>query len=146
MAEHSLDPATFRLLFPAFTSVTVYPDVRLEAQWTMATAYLGGADGCLWGGNDLQQGLNLMTAHLLYLSQLLAEDTVMPGPLTQSRVDKVQVQFAPPPFKDGWEFWLGQSPYGQQLWALLNLKSAGGWFIGGAPERYGFRQAGGRFG
>jgi hypothetical protein len=32
-----------------------------------------------------------------------------------------------------------------QLWALLQKVSAGGVYIGGSPERRGFRKIGGRF-
>lgn len=33
MAQHTVDIATFRLLFPAFADVTKFPDAYIEAQW-----------------------------------------------------------------------------------------------------------------
>lgn len=146
MATHSLDIATFRIAFPQFASAAVYPDPRLDVTWGLATGYLGDADGVLLDGNPLQAALEFMTAHLLALSQMQAEGTMVPGPITGTTIDKVQVQFAPPPFKNGWGWWLSQTPYGAQLWALLQAKAGGGFYAGGNPERAAFRRVGGGFG
>jgi hypothetical protein len=51
----------------------------------------------------------------------------------------------PPPETNQWQWWLSLSPWGQQLLALLLVKSAGGFYIGGFPERQGFRKAYGLF-
>lgn len=153
MADHSLDIPAFRLAFPAFADDTVYPDARLDVVWGLAVGYLGDADGCLLKGAAKQSALMFLTAHLLYLSSLTqpggsggSTGGASGGVLTGATVDKVQVQFAPPPFKDGWEWWLAQSPYGAELWALLKMKSAGGFYVGGLPERNAFRRVGGGFG
>jgi hypothetical protein len=146
MATHSLDPAAFRLAFPAFADPAVFPDPRLQVNFGMATAYLGDADGCLLRGAGLQAALDYLTAHLLALSVMAADGGGPNAPVTGSTVDKVSVQLAPPPFTDGWEFWLSQTSYGQELWALLSIKSAGGLYVGGSPERSAFRRVGGGFG
>jgi len=146
MATHSLDIAAFRAQFQAFADVSVYPDATLEVFWTAGTTFLGSADGCLLAGDPLQQALNYMTAHVLALSDT-ANSGGAPGPVTSSTIDKVSVDFAPPPFRNsGWRYWLAQTPYGQALWALLTLKSAGGFYYGGNPERSSFRRVGGGFG
>jgi hypothetical protein len=145
MAVHTLDPAAFRAIFPAYANVVTFPDARLQAYWDLAVSYMGDVDGCLLSGAGLQSALNFLTAHLLWLA-VLSERGQSGGVVTGSTVDKVQVMLAAPPFKDGWEFWLSQTPYGLQLWALLKVKSAGGFYIGGSPERLGFRRVGGGFG
>lgn len=146
MAVHALDPEAFRILFPAFADETVFPDIRLNAVWGLATGYMGDVDGPIFSGAPLQYALNLLTAHLLQLQDMLAQGTAASGPVTSAQIDKVRVDMAPPPFKNGWQFWLSQTPYGQQLWALLAANSAGGFYIGGLPERDAFRRVGGGFG
>lgn len=147
MALHTLDLVTFRLLYPAFANVTTYPDAYIQAQWDAATAYIGEYDGCLLADKRLQLALNLMTAHLMHVNVLLAQSGVAAtiGVPISATVDKVTVSNMPPPATDGWKFWLATSPYGLQLWALLSAASAGGVYIGGSPERRGFRKVGGRF-
>lgn len=148
MAQHTLDLTVFRAMFPAFADTTQFPDAYIELQWELATAYLGSYDGCLLNGAPLQQALNLMTAHLMAINLLLAEQG--PGATvavtTGATIDKVTVTNLPPPVKNGWQFWLATTPYGLQLWALLSMRSAGGFYIGGLPERLGFRKVGGTFG
>lgn len=148
MAEHILDLTTFRLLFPAFADVTAFPDAYVQAQWDMAVSYLGVYDGPLLCGAPLQSALNLMTAHLMAINVILAAN----GPGAQvsvtvgATIDKVTVSSMPPPVKSGWAWWLNTTPYGAQLWALLSMRSAGGFYAGGLPERLGFRKVGGTFG
>lgn len=148
MATHTLDIATFRLLFPVYADVTKFPDAYIQAEWDLAVAYFGDVDGCLFNGTTKQSALNLMTAHLMWLNVLIAAGGSSGGAggvLTGATIDKVSVTLSPPPFKDGWQFWLSQTPYGQQLWALLSLKAAGGFYFGGLPERKPFRKVGGIF-
>jgi hypothetical protein len=67
------------------------------------------------------------------------------GVVTGATIDKVSVQLAAPTTKSGWQYWLASTPYGMQLWAFLSIKSAGGLYIGGRPERRAFRKVGGNF-
>lgn len=136
MAVHVLNSSTFRLAFPEFRLET---DASLQVNFGMATAYFGDVDGLLLEGQGLQSCLELMTAHILKLSQMAANGETIPGPVTSSRIDRISVQFAAPPYKDGWSWWLSQTPYGVQLWALLSMLAGGGLYIGGAPERDAFR-------
>lgn len=148
MADHTLDIAAFRLLFPAFSNPAVTPNAVIELQWTMAGVYLGTYDGCILAGDRLQAALNLMTAHLLELARIIAGAGDTPatiGPVTSSTIDKITVTLAPPPVTDGWRYWLASTPYGQQLWALLTVATAGGFYVGGRPETAAFRKVGGRF-
>lgn len=148
MAEHTLDLAAFRLLFPAFADPAKFSDAYIQIQWTAATSFLGAYDGCLLNGSALQLALNYMTAHLMQSNVILAAGgpgaTV--GVTIGATIDKVTVSMQPPPVKNGWQWWLLTTPYGAYLWALLSAKSAGGFYIGGLPERRAFRKVGGVFG
>ncbi|MNJ79317.1 hypothetical protein D3C77_772930 [compost metagenome] len=44
-----------------------------------------------------------------------------------------------------WSYWLGMTPYGMQLMALLKVCTGGGLYVGGLPERAAFRSVGGIF-
>lgn len=147
MAQHVLAIANFRTLFPAFADTTKFPDEQLEAQWIAATGFLGEYDGCLLSGDPLQLALNYMTAHLLqsYVLLLAGGPSATVGVVVAAHIDKIQVQMAPPPVKSAFQYWLFTTPYGQYLWSLLSMKSAGGFYIGGLPERGAFRKVAGTF-
>ena len=133
------DDAAFRLQCPAYSNVGTYPQSVLQAWWDAATYYMSdvGNFGALQG-DARQYALNLMTAHLAYVSGLVAMGEV-PYVLGAATIDKVSVTAVPPPLKNQWQWWLSVSPYGQQLWALLQAKSVGGFYIGGSPILTSFR-------
>ena len=147
MATIVFDPTLFRQQFPAFADPTIYPDALLEMYFDMATCYVSDQTyGFCW---DLDThcrtlALNLMTAQLLYIAGLVAagQTSVL---INSSTVDKITVSLTDPPLKNQWQWWLSTSPYGQQLFALLQVNSAGGAFIGGRPELSAFRSVGGFF-
>jgi len=140
------DDALFRAQCPAYSSFHRYPMATLQAFWTTATYYMSdvGNFGPL-RCDARQAGLNLMTAHLVYISGLIAEGQV-PYVMTAATIDKVQVTTVPPPLKNQWQWWMQVSPYGQQLWALLQVNSAGGYYIGGTPTLAAFRGYGSPYG
>lgn len=147
MAEFTFDPAAFRLMYPAFASESLYPDATLQMYWDAAGCYIANDDikcGQLQGQCRFQ-ALNLLTAHLLFLGTLVQKGQT-PGIVTASSIDKISVSLLPPPVPNAWAWWLNGSPYGAQLLALLSVKSVGGVYIGGLPERSGFRRVGGGFG
>jgi hypothetical protein len=146
MTDHTtIDVAAFRAMFPMFASATKYPDAMIEMFYAVAGEYIPPYDvWCGLKGNTLTYALNLLTAHLLYEWRL--QSTNQTGKVvTGATIDKVTVALLAPPVKNGWDFWLNQSPYGQQLLALLSVKSVGGWSVGGAPETSAFRRVGGYF-
>lgn len=148
MADPSLDITVFRATFPQFASVVQFPDALITLQWGMATSYLGAYSNCIYDTLDQQQSaLYLMLAHLLAIQATIAGgSTGGGGPITGATVDKVSVTMAAPPTKSNFGWWLSQTPYGQQLLALLGIVGAGGFYIGGSPERAAFRRVGGGFG
>jgi hypothetical protein len=140
--------AAFRALFPAFANMTAFSQATLQAYWDSATAYISNRNGgCYWGGMTLAQqtlALNQMTAHLVALSGLIASGQT-PGLLVGATVDKISVTIEPPPSPNQWQYWLQTTPYGQQLLALLQVASVGGFYASSAiPGRSGFLFGNGR--
>lgn len=144
MAQHTLDLPAFRAMFPAFADVTKFPDASIQMWWTMGNQYIYSYDNCLICGDTLQLALNLITAHLAQ-SFLLIGNGQTPGIVTGATEGSVSISMAAPPTKSGWQFWLASTPYGMQLWALLQTLTVGGFTIGGLPETAGFRRTYGVF-
>ena len=144
MAQHTLDIAAFRAMFPAFADTTKFPDASITGWWTMGNQYIYSYDNCLITGDTLQLALNLMTAHLAQSFTMIGKGT-NPGIVTAATEGSVNVSMMPPPVKNGWQYWLATTPYGIQLWALLQSLTAGGFTIGGLPETSGFRRVYGVF-
>ena len=141
----TFDVTAFRLLFPAFADPTVYPDARLQMYWDMAISYISDVANYGWlQGLDRQLALNLLTAHLAAISDIILAGQV-PNLMQTATIDKVSVGLTPPPIPNQWQWWLNQTGYGQQLLALLQAKSVGGFYVGGLPERSAFRKVGGIF-
>lgn len=140
------DPAAFRLLFPAFADPAAYSDAMLGGYYTMAECFI--TPSCLWGcGGCLGTALNLMTAHLLASTgNAITAAMGGSGVITSATVDKVTVSRQVPTTRGNFSQYLLQTPYGQQLLALLGVKAAGGWVVGGSRERQSIRKAGGTFG
>ena len=89
----------------------------IQIYWDTATAYVSNrTGGCYTGGMSVAQqtlALNQMTAHLLYLSGLIAAGNT-PGVLVGATIDKISVTLEPPPAPNQWQYWLQTTPYGQQ--------------------------------
>jgi len=145
--------ANFRKMFPAFADTTVWPEEMLAMYWDMATDFISPA-WCpcrILRGSSLQLALDLMCAQIAMLMNPNAGDPdasgggTTGGIVTNASIGAVSVGIAAPPTKDMWDYWLAQTPYGQQLLALLKLKAVGGFYVGGLPERLGFRKVGGTF-
>ncbi len=148
--------SNFRALFTVFESADKYPEAQISAFWDIATDYISTYDSSfnVLNGKSLQLTLDLLCAHILTLFTADqnnvdgGEDPGQPGSIeTSASVGSVSVSTLPPPIRDdSWRYWLNQTRYGQQLLALLSLKAVGGFYVGGLPERNGFRKFGGTFG
>lgn len=145
----TLDPALFRKLFAEFADDGAYPDPVLQIRWdSEAVVYVSPDDTCDLAGASRTYAVQLMLAHLLRLSKVIAASAAgeaLTGVVTAATIDKVSVTLQPPPARGEWGHWLAQTPYGQQLSALLAARSAGGFYVGGNPERSAFRKVGGVF-
>lgn len=148
MTTLTFNAATFRVLFPQFADPAKFPDVKLQADFDMATAYVSPDTYGDMPAPARGQALNLMTAHLLALGVIIAQNNYsgQVGIVTGAVVDHVQITLQPPPQRGQWRWWLNTTPYGAQLVALLDAQSVGGFFVGGLPERAAFRRVGGGFG
>lgn len=151
----TFDVSIFRQQFPEFSDSTKYPDAQVTMANVMAQQFIDPVDTpCrMLSGDALALALNYMTAQILALAVLAAQSLSGPGGVPaqggfeqSASIDKISVSKVPPPAKDGWQYWLGQTTYGQSLWALLSLKAVGGLSVGGIPEGDAFRRAYGLFG
>lgn len=141
----TLDLTAFRLMFPAFSDTVKFPDAYIQIQFDAATGYISPV---VWGTmteSARTTALYYQTAHLLQLNVIIGQQgNGTPGIVTGSKVGDVQVTLASPPYGTSpWRYWLMLTPYGTQLLALLGMQAAGGWYIGGLPERSAFRKVGG---
>jgi hypothetical protein len=146
------DDSAFRAQFPEFADVTKYPAAQIGGYWSMASMFISATESPYVGlsGGQLVAALNMLTAHLLTLglaattgSGGLAGKTG--GMTVSASVGEVSIAKLAPPVENGWQWWLASTPYGQMLWAMLSLLSAGGFSVGGLPEREGFRKVYGVF-
>lgn len=146
MTQQVLDVALFRQQFPEFANDTTYPDAMIQMYWDIATEYVYSWDNCVISGTKLNYSISLMTAHLmrLYVSGSNSTNSGGAAGVVQNATQgSVSVGLVPPPIKDGWYYWLNETPYGQALIALLKTVTALGFYVGGLPERYAFRKVGG---
>lgn len=135
----TFDVAAFRAEFTQFAG-NPPSDATLQSYFNTAGSYVTNSNYGWLNGIDRALALNLMTAHIAALMALAAAPGgSTPGVVTGATIDKISVTLEPPPTKNGWQYWLAQTPYGQMLWALLTVKSTGGFFVGGSPTRAGFR-------
>jgi len=121
--------ATFRAQFPPYVDTTAFPDALLQLYWDNAAVYIDTLCSSM-STAQLTLSMNLMTAHLTFLNQV-ANSGQNTGLMQGATIDKISVQLTPPPELNQWQWWLNQSPYGQQLLALAQVASVGGWFVGG---------------
>lgn len=138
MAAFSLDLGKFRAEYPAFSDTNTFTDDVLLSCYETAGFYVANENYGRLRDRAREKALDLMTAHLAALSVIVSEGG-SPSVAQAASVDKVSVTMTPPPVKSQYAWWLSTTPYGMQLLALLNVKSAGGFFVGGSDTRGGFR-------
>lgn len=138
------DIPAFRVSFPAFANSTVYPDATLQMYWDNAGCIVENTtyECYMLAGVCRYRALNLLTAHLAAISDLIAAGQV-PGLVQNATIDKVTVGLTPPPLLTQFQWWLSLTPYGQQLLVILQVSSVGGEYYGGLPEISAFRKVGG---
>lgn len=127
----------FRVQFVEFADAAAFPTLTLQSYFDAAGCYVENKNyGWLRGCCNLL-ALNLMTAHFAKLASAIADGQTT-GIETAATIDKVSVTMMAPPVKGMWQYWLAQTPYGQQLLALLSAKAAGGLYTPGSIGRAGF--------
>lgn len=144
MAVIEFNVAKFRETFPEFSDPILYTDLFLEGKWISATCYVSDADAGQLSGACREYAIQLMTAHLCKIFKLIQEG-LQPSYAVSSSIDKISVGLQPPPINTGdfFRFWLMATAYGQELAALLKMRSVGGFMVGGLNEINSVRRAGG---
>lgn len=145
MALIELVVVDFRAAFPAFANETLYPDALLEGKYITATCIYSNEDeGVCLSTKQRTRVLYLTLAHLLHIDGLISQgqNTVF---VQGATVDRVSVTATPPKVDDQFNLWLSTTPYGNEIIAITTVATAGGFYIGGAPERAAFRRVGGIF-
>jgi hypothetical protein len=123
-----LTAQAFIALFPEFENAN-----NIEIMINRASIYIKPYS--CFCGDERQYVIFLLAAHLLSGQEAINNGDSTGGLQTSASIDKVSVSVAPPPFSDGWEYWLNQSRYGQELLALFNLKVATPGYVGGSFTR-----------
>lgn len=135
---YSFSDAQFRAQFPAFANPATYTDVTLQQYFNAAGLYVQNSKyGFLGAAGATLQCLYLLTAHLAYIgTQIMNGQT--PGVTITATIDKISVGLQQAVLKNQWQYWLQSTPYGQQLLALLQVQSVGGFYERGGLGRAGF--------
>lgn len=123
-----------RVLLRAFQDTGKYPDTVLESALCVAQQYIFPEDCCLLSGKTRRLAIYYMAAHVQTLLDKAAAGDISTGVQTSASIDKVSVSVAPPPYKDQYEYWLNQTPYGNMYLALLNGLTGFGIYVGGSNE------------
>ena len=132
--------SVFIQYYTAFSNSAVYPEPTLQLYWNEATTYIIDQLGAFgFRGAQQVRALNLMTAHLAQLNTLIAAGQGT-GVMVAATIDKVSIQLQPPPEVNQWQWWLNQTPYGQQLLALLQGASVGGFYVAGFCQPFQLRR------
>ena len=144
MATLLFDVDDFRAQFPGLFPDPPNTDELIEIFWGAAICYVSPETEGALSADCRRQVLNLVTAHLITLSAS-AQAGNQPGFVVSASIDKISVTLQAPPTKTAFQFFLNQTPFGVQAYALLYAHGAGGAYHGGLNELGSFRRAGGRF-
>ena len=117
--------------------------MKLESQYEIGKCFIADND-CTFPEKCREYALQLMLAHLLYVGDQSAQGDNS-GVIQSATEGDVSVSFAVPDVSDPWYNWMNLSPFGKELLAMLSVQSVGGFYVGGSPERKGFRKIGGGF-
>lgn len=136
----TFDPAAFQAAFPAFQE-TFTPAIEAWVE------IVQGSPMGSWFECTTRTQQQFIVAHVGYLltNANSIGDSQGGGAVVSATEGSVSASFVAPPVTDGLEFYLSSSVYGQMLWAMLNVSSAGGVYVGGLPERKAYRKVGGTF-
>lgn len=145
MTAITFDVAVFRATFPEFADSDLYPTTPLlQNYWNIGICYISPENCGYLNGDCRVLALNMMVAHLTKINALILVGKT-PMVVTGSTIGSVLVTLQPPPINtDMWAYWLSSTPYGKQLYVLLQMKgAAGGGYIGGTSEIPSIRKGGG---
>lgn len=144
MTQVVFDSSVFRALFPEFSDGSQFTDDCLQLYWDQATCYISDQTNSCLDEKCLTLLINYMTAHILKISEAssMGGDTAL---VESSKIGDVSVSAAIPNIDDQFAWWINQTPYGKQYYALLSSKIAGGFYAGASLDIQAFRGASGLF-
>lgn len=137
---------------PTFQLYAAYAQPLLQLYWDNAIVYMSDVANC---GNlqdeKREYAIQLLMSHLIFVTNIANTGTgagggagtgagTVPFQMQSATIDKVSVSVTPPPNKNQFQWWLGTSPFGQMLLALLQIVSVGGNYYPGSFGRMGFRR------
>lgn len=141
MSDITLVLSDFRTQFPVYFGSS---DAQITMYFNMATDYISVKNYGLLKDNSRTLALYLLTAHLLHIAGQVSNN-IHSGVVTSATEGSVSVSLMQPNVTSALKFWLNQSPYGQQLLALLSVKSAFGLYVGGSKSQANIRKSDGTF-
>lgn len=113
MTEITVNPNTFRQLFPAFSTLD---DTTIDLLTCGVGSYISTIPGAI--GLDIKmqtRGVYLATAHIAYMRENPDKFRMT----TSASEGSVSASFATPPNNNIRDYWLSLSPYGLELLAIL---------------------------
>lgn len=143
-----IDIPLFRAQIPFFSDPLIYTDAAIEIYWDIATMYVSNNNCGVLKDKARAYVINLITAHLFNLAEKQSVEDGETGsslPITSASEGTVSVSLETPNSKNGFHFWLNQSPYGIEALALIRLKGSIGLYVGGYPVSAHYRRGNGRF-
>ena len=142
-----IDVEEFRQKLPAFANPVLYPTDSILLMADMVDCYIDVGNRWFRCVKCQELMTELLTAHLLVLNGTpAAPANGATGIISNATVGSVSVGFVSASASKGaFMSWLGKTPYGEQLAALLARLAIGLGYIGGSAERRAFRKVGGRF-
>lgn len=125
-----------RAKLPAFADSTKYTDDTLQNVLVLAQNYVSPLNIGGLRGETRAYAIYLMAGHVQAINDKIAAGggKGFAGILTSASIGSVSVSAAPPPIKSQFDYWLNQTPYGQQLLFLLSSFAAVGLYVGGSNE------------
>lgn len=131
----------FRQQFPLFETT---PDATISTYFAMASDYISVTNYGVLKNNSRTLALYLLTAHLMTISNAIASGDAS-GTIVSATEGSVSITLLQPTVTSDFKFWLNQSAYGQQLLALLSVKAAFGFYVGGSSALGNIRKANGNW-
>lgn len=132
----AITPEEFRETISAYADATKYPDEKVASYIERATFFIDARYSGDCPCRCRVYAIELMAAHLLKLSDLIASgDNSAGGRITSASIDKISVSLDAPQTKNAFEYWLSLTPYGQELLVLLMSKAPAGIYSGGKCYR-----------
>ena len=132
--------AEFRSAMPAFSNTTKYSDTLVATMIEQAEYYVSPINCGVLKDNSRKYAIELMAAHLLTLNDKIMSGNVSAGGrITSANIDKISVSLEAPKNQNDWQYWLGLTPYGLALLALLASKAPLGFYSGGTNYRGSLR-------